>query len=124
LNEPARNICVVIFYENYPILETSFPAHLVNLLNQRFPTFILRMSFPGKDELHRMGLIVQESLQTLAVTEQQCAALVSGKPTRKSNRQKLRIENLIHAPNRFRGFAGAFSLNTDTLPDKLNQTLF
>ena len=42
LDEPARDVGVVIFDEDHAIFETVLPAEFVNLLDQRLAAFILR----------------------------------------------------------------------------------
>ena len=86
LNEPARNVGVVIFHEDHAVFETPFAAEFVNLLNQRLPSLVLRMRFPRKDKLDWSGFVVEQTLKSRLVAEQQDTALVGSKPARKSNR--------------------------------------
>src|SRR5205823_9704872 len=43
LDQPARDVGVVILHEHHAVFETVLPAELVNLLNKRLATLILRM---------------------------------------------------------------------------------
>src|ERR1043166_9802209 len=88
LYEAARNIAVVVLYENNGGFPTWFTAEFVNLLDQRFACLITRMRFPSKNELHRAGRIVDQAFQSFLIAEQKCAALISSEPPRKTNRSE------------------------------------
>src|SRR5205085_12085838 len=59
LHQPARDIGVVIFNEDNPIVKTGFTGEFVNFLNERFTTFVPWMRFAGEYELNRPRRVVE-----------------------------------------------------------------
>ena len=86
MDETARDVGVVVFHENHPVLEAALAAEFVNLLDERLAAFILRMRFPCKDELDRARLIVEQTLETLLIAEEQRTAFVGGEPASEPDR--------------------------------------
>src|SRR5207248_3513973 len=99
LHEAPSDVTVVIFQKHNPVFESCFVAESVNFLNQRAAAFIARMRFAGENKLHRSRSIVEQSLQALFITKQERAAFVSREPSRKTDRQNFRIENLTDTAN-------------------------
>src|SRR5215510_12917036 len=93
LPETARDVAVVVLYENDASFQTWFTAEFVNLLDERFARFIARMRFPCENDLHRTSWIVHQAFQSFLVAEQKCAAFVSGEPPRETDSQNFWIEN-------------------------------
>src|SRR4029077_6219832 len=77
LHESARDVAVVVLEKHGPVLKSGFAAEFVNFLDQRAPTFIARMRFAGKDELHRARGVVEQSPETFFIAEQERTAFVS-----------------------------------------------
>src|SRR5205085_10793947 len=121
LDEPARDVSVVILDEDHPVFEAVLPAEFVNLLNQRFAAFVLRMRFAGEDELNRPRLVIQQTLEPFLIAEQKRATFVSRESSRETDRENFRIENPVHTPDRFRRFARAFARSADPIADEFNQ---
>ena len=69
LDEATRDVGVVVLDENHPVLKRLFPAELVDLLDERLAAFVLRMRFTGENELHRPGLVVEQTLQAFLIAE-------------------------------------------------------
>src|SRR5206468_5226623 len=124
LHEPARDVAVVVLQENDAIFQPGFTAKSVNFLYKRLACFVARMRFACENELYWPRSIIHQSLQSLLVTEQKRAALVSGETARKPDGQCFRVKNPIHLANRLGGFA--HSLATLSLPvaDKIDQAAF
>src|SRR5947199_10793024 len=99
LHEPARDVAVVVLQENDAIFQPGFTAKSVNFLYKRLACFVARVRLACENELHRARSIVHQSLQSLLVTEQKCAAFVSREAARKADRQNFRIKNTIDLAN-------------------------
>src|SRR6266496_3117711 len=92
LHKAAGNVAVVVLQENDAIFQPGFTAESVNFLYKRLACFVARMRFAGENELHWPRSIIHQSLQSLLVTEQKRAALVSGETARKSDGQNFLVE--------------------------------
>src|SRR2546423_8242344 len=99
LNESPRNVTVVVVQKNDAILHSGFAAKPINLLDQRFAAFILRMRFAREDELNRPSAIVKQTLQTSPIAKEQRSTLVGGETSGKSDRQNVRIQEPVSAAN-------------------------
>ena len=86
LHEPSRDVGVVVLHENHPVLEPALAAEFVNLLDERLAAFILRMRFACENELHRARLIVEQTLETLLIAEEQRTTFVGGETAREPDR--------------------------------------
>ena len=92
LDQTPRNVGVVIFNEDNPIMKTGFAREFVNFLNERFATFVSRMRFTGEYELDRPSCVVEQSLEPLFIREQESAALIAGEASGEPDGEDLRIK--------------------------------
>ena len=67
---------------------------------------------------------MEQTLEPLLIAEEQRAAFVGGETASEPDRQNFRIENPIHAPNRFGRFARALARRADALAHEFHQTQF
>ena len=102
LDQTARNVSVIIFDKDDPVMKAGFASQLVDLLNECFAAFVARMRFSGEDELHRPRQIIQHPQEPIRITKKKRAAFVSGKAPGKTDRQDLRVEDGINRADRFR----------------------
>src|SRR5712691_310398 len=82
------------------------------------------MRFACENELHRPRGVVEQSVQPFLVAEQERAAFVSRKATRKADSQNFWIENAIDFANGLRRFAHALAAPSHPFAYKLNETQF
>jgi len=67
-------------------------TNLDNLGDQFLAAMIARMGLAREDDLHRAPRVHQEAAKPVEIAEDQVGPLVGGKPARKADRQRLRVE--------------------------------
>src|SRR5207245_11420880 len=82
LHETAGNVTIVIFDEDETVLEAGLAAEFVNFLDKRFAGFVAWMRLTGENKLHRARRMVEQSMQSFLVAEQQRDALGGGQAAR------------------------------------------
>ena len=92
MDQTPRDIGVVILNKNNAIVKTRFAREFVNLLNERFATFVSRMRFTGEYELDRPSCVVEQPLQPLLIREQERATLIASKASGEADGQDFRIK--------------------------------
>src|SRR5262249_26957017 len=81
--------------ENQMTLQLGVPRQVDDPLDVALPVVVARMSFPGEDELDRTLPIVRQLDHAIELLEDQRRALVRGKTPRESDRQRIRVEEVV-----------------------------
>ncbi len=88
-----------------PLEEDDLPpeprvmGHLMDLADQVLPRLVGRMGLPGKDDLDRLPLPVENPGQPIHVLEDQRGPFVGGEPPSESDGEGLRIQEPVHPPH-------------------------
>ena len=99
----ASHVKVIVLHEQNPVLELGHRGNLHDLLDQLFAPLIRWVGFARKEKLHWALRIVDDLRQLIQIAEKQSGPLVGRKTPRKTNRQGLRVEQLIRRTNLPRG---------------------
>jgi len=83
------HIKIITFQENDTCTESFLTGQVNNFFYELLPLVILRMGLSCNDNLHRVFGVIDNSIQTIRVSEQEGGSLVSGKPAGKTDRQGL-----------------------------------
>src|SRR5205823_6643034 len=86
---------VVIFNEDEIAFEFAVFAQMNDVLDVAFALVIARMGFASENELDGPRGVPSEPHDILELLEDERRSFVSGKPTRKTDSQSVRIEQLI-----------------------------
>src|SRR5262245_9190349 len=95
----------------------------VDCLNKSLPRFILRMRFPGKDELNRSFLVVAHRGQPLKIAHDHRGPLIRRKTAPEANRQYIRIQDIACRLHGVIAFASPTALSTDSSSHEREQEI-
>ena len=84
---------VVVTEEDHTAADLRMFDKVVPLLDQCLSGQILRMSFPGENQLQRTLLIGKERNQPFRIVQEKIGALIGGKSARKSHGQHIFIKD-------------------------------
>ena len=87
----------VVFNERDASFEARVTRELINVLQHLLARIVGGVRLAGKNDLHRTGAVRHEGTQPFDVIENQIGALVGRKPSCKSNRECMRIEQRTRA---------------------------
>lgn len=123
LNEVARNVDIVVFEEDDAICEAFFLLDGDEALDDVLTGHVSRVSFPGEDELNRAFGIVDDLVESFFVLNDEVSALVGGEPTRETNGQGVRIEDVFRGFDSLRIGVDAFELFGVTLTREVDEEI-
>ena len=98
--------------------ETGILGNIHNLLDQVLTGFIGRMGLTREEELHRLGGIVHNLVQTVQVAEQQRSALIRGKTTGEADGKDIVAERFHNGDDLGRAVMVGQGLVLETLPQE------
>src|SRR4051812_8338470 len=115
----ACDVHVIIFDKHDITLELAEFAQVNDVLDELFPFVVARMGLAGVDELHRSLAVVHETDDLFIFLENERRAFVSGKSPRKTDRQRIRIQQLVERDEV--ALAQALALQEQAAPSEFNQ---
>lgn len=92
LHEVLGHMHLIIFQKGDVAAQLVIVAKGQHFMNEITAWFVGRMGFAGEHQLDRPPLVLQDSLETFQILEQQCGPLVGGEAPRKSDREGFGIE--------------------------------
>src|SRR5882724_4997501 len=124
LDKAPRDITIVVFQKDDAVFEANFAAEFINFLDERLTGLVTRMRFACENELHGSRRVVEQSLQSFLVAEQEGTAFVSRETACKADGQNFRIKNSIDLADALERFPHALATPSLPFAYKLNKTHF
>src|ERR1700677_3793997 len=93
----AGNMDVVIFYEHEVVRQVAVPAQMDDLLDEPFAVIVAWMGLARKNKLNRAVPVFAKFHDVIELLENERSAFVGGKTPCKTNRQRVRIEQMVKA---------------------------
>ena len=91
----AGDADVVVGDEHETVANVGAAGEPIDLADERLAGLVGRMRLAGEDELHRSVVVEQQRLETFDLTQEQRRALVGGEATGESDREHVRVEQIL-----------------------------
>src|ERR1051326_858132 len=124
LDQLSRNLLIVVFEKDRALSHGRIVFPLRELLQHELRTFILRMSFAGKNKLHRTLFVIDQTRESRLVRQQKIPTFVGRNASRKTDRQRLWIKHRIRSFDIVGAFSRGDTRLQRALPYKCNKPLF
>src|SRR3954466_14689044 len=97
MRQVARHVHIVLFEEDNLPFELLVPRRPEDLLYELLARFVAGVRLAGEDDLHWPTRLIPDFVEPVRVAEQQRGSLVSGEAAGKADRQRLGVEQRLHA---------------------------